>query len=834
MADFKSYITEKKSVDVTNLGELFESLDRQTSHTELRPAQKQSLEALTYNRDKKDTILKISTGAGKTTIGLLYLQSHMEEKEEPAVYLCPTKQLVDQVYQEASKLGIKATIYPAGEPHPHHEGTSAKAVIICTYDKLFNAKTTFDRTDVLLRPCAMVLDDAHAGIEEIKDSYRLRIPDDINNNFIAFFSGSCSKYKKGTWEAILNKDPLASMEIPYWLWRSIIDDITEYLSKFAERQDFMFVWPYLRDILRWCRCIVSGAGTEIIPDIIPICMNKAFYYAKHRLFMSATLADDSILIRELGCSVDAALEPIIPEADKGLGERMVLVPSLVSQDLNRIWVMTICKQLSGKGVRVVILCPNEFMARQWEPYGAHVFMGDDVTNAVAQLKNQTSKLSFVALVQRYDGVDLPDNSCRVLVIDGMPFGESISDKYDNSLVSLSGGTRNTLIYRIEQGMGRAVRSHVDYAVVILAGNDIANFISKNDVVKSMNNDTRLQLKLAQELVKIATETSSDNPSKALLEMLLQCLNRDDGWKQYYDENVKKAPKGNSDINTKKIQMAEADRTAFDLVVKNNTITAISSLKAALNSYDTVSAREKGWYLQRIASYVFETDPSEAFKIQQSAHNKDSNLLCPPSYIVKPVNLNKYESQEILLTWYRSYDNPNGAIASLEDIRARLSFSLKPETIEQAILDLATPLGAKGLRPEKMYGEGPDDLWLWQDLAFVIEAKSENKNSLHKKDSGQLLISLKWFSDNYPTRPKPIPVVVSNATSADDHTGYPDDTRVITEEKMMALINDIESFVSILSSSMPLQIQPKAIADIQANLKLLPEHLLKKYAVYLKK
>ena len=48
-------------------------------------------------------MLKVSTGAGKTAVGLLFLQSHMEEAEEPAVYLCPAVQLVEQVIEEVQR-----------------------------------------------------------------------------------------------------------------------------------------------------------------------------------------------------------------------------------------------------------------------------------------------------------------------------------------------------------------------------------------------------------------------------------------------------------------------------------------------------------------------------------------------------------------------------------------------------------------------------------------------------------------------------------------------------------------------------------------------------------
>src|SRR6266498_3894240 len=99
-------------------------------------------------RSERDLILKMPTGTGKSTVGLLYLMSHMVESRQPGVYLCPNKQLVGQVLEEAARLGVRAHAYPTGQPHPHVDCMNAEAVIVCTYDKLFNAKSTFQRDDV--------------------------------------------------------------------------------------------------------------------------------------------------------------------------------------------------------------------------------------------------------------------------------------------------------------------------------------------------------------------------------------------------------------------------------------------------------------------------------------------------------------------------------------------------------------------------------------------------------------------------------------------------------------------------------------------------------------
>jgi type I site-specific restriction endonuclease len=74
MVDFKKYGGRKRVVDVADPLKLFESLDVKTSHTTLRPAQIEAIQALAARRSERDHVLKMNTGAGKTTVALLYLR----------------------------------------------------------------------------------------------------------------------------------------------------------------------------------------------------------------------------------------------------------------------------------------------------------------------------------------------------------------------------------------------------------------------------------------------------------------------------------------------------------------------------------------------------------------------------------------------------------------------------------------------------------------------------------------------------------------------------------------------------------------------------------------
>lgn len=832
MVNFKGLVKQKRAIDVSRLLDLFNSLDRHSSHIELRPVQEQALSSLTDRRAEKDLILKISTGAGKTLVGLIYLFSHMEEKEEPGAYLCPTIQLADQVLEEAIKLGIRAEFYPPSEPHPSVDGTRGKSVIVCTYAKLFNAKSTFDRTDVLLRPCAIVLDDVHAGVEDIRNRFTLRIASsEMVSDLLSLLSGPCSHYRPGMWENLVAGDPVLSLEVPFWIWKPLVPEILKRLSPHSEDDSFMFVWPFIRDILGCCRCIVSASTIEIIPDVLPVEMCKAYVQAKHRLFMSGTLADDSVLVREIGTDINAAKNPVVPKKDYGLGERMVLAPSLVDKKLDREYVMGLSKALSKK-VNVVVLCPSEPRARDWERVGAQIIRGDDVASTVRELRNPKIGPKLAVFVQRYDGIDLPDNACRVLVIDGMPFGESMTDKYDSSLRATPGGMRNRIVYRIEQGMGRAVRSHVDYAVIILAGAEIALFIAKKEVLGAMNPDTKAQLQLALDLATLAKDDSPQEPEKAVQNMIVQCLKRDEDWKQYYDENVRHLKTSAKPTSDTKLEMAQFERQAFQLAVANDPDGAVSLLESSINAH-ALSEEEKGWYLQKVANYLFDVYPAKALEVQRAAYERSKSLFCPPKTKVRPLTIQESAIQETILKWFKQFDNPNGAIAAIQDLRARLSFEVSPNSMEQALLDLAPLLGLLGSRPEQEFGEGPDDLWLWPTLSFVVEAKNQNKESLHKKDAGQLLLSLNWFSENYRTRPGAQPIVVAKVNLADKKSGFPSNTRVLTPEKMSVLLNEVEKFYQALIQGMPSSLEPKKIAELLPQFGIAPEQFIGRYTVQIK-
>ena len=106
MIDFSKLGKAKGQPKPTKLGELFELLDRKASHNSLRPVQIEALALLDSQLSNRDVLLKVSTGSGKTLVGLIYAEfMRRRYPDEPSIYLCPTNQLVDQVVESAAAIG---------------------------------------------------------------------------------------------------------------------------------------------------------------------------------------------------------------------------------------------------------------------------------------------------------------------------------------------------------------------------------------------------------------------------------------------------------------------------------------------------------------------------------------------------------------------------------------------------------------------------------------------------------------------------------------------------------------------------------------------------------
>ena len=135
-------------------------------------------------RDNKNNIIKMNTGSGKTTVGLLILKS-------PAVYVVPDAYLVEQVCKEAQTLGIKTST-----DENDLSFIRGQSILIINIHKLINGKSVFGMRGVNnVEIGSIIIDDAHACLTTIKDQYTLQIPreTEMYSKILQLFSESLKR-----------------------------------------------------------------------------------------------------------------------------------------------------------------------------------------------------------------------------------------------------------------------------------------------------------------------------------------------------------------------------------------------------------------------------------------------------------------------------------------------------------------------------------------------------------------------------------------------------------------------------------------------------------------
>jgi hypothetical protein len=788
--NFKRLSSAQKPEAPASLGELFSQLDRKATHTSLRPIQVSALEALDKQASERDVVIKLSTGSGKTLVGLVYAEMMRRRyRGDPVVYLCPTNQLVEQVFRSGSAIGVPICTFP--EKGLPYDAFSGDCVLVCTFDRMFNAKTVFESNSI--RPCCIVLDDVHAGVERVKNCYTAKIPDTCFEKFRAILRPLCEKTDPATWRYIEAGSADFKYEIPYWIWSNIHQEIANLLENHLEDKELLFRWENISRYLDLARVCISGQTAEISLPIAAVEEISAYSSAKHRLFMSASIKDGSALISDLNCAPSAFNRIIEPSEDEGAGERMMLVASLLDSNSEKSKIAEVCKKIAAT-TNVVVLTSSIAQATDWTQNGATLHQGKEVENAIEILKTSTG--NYFVFAQRFDGVDLPDEACRILIIDGVPSGDRLCEKIDYQRQKDSPENDVRIVNRFEQAIGRAVRSSADFAAIILVGSDIASFIGRRSVRDILEPRTKAQIDLGKEL---ATLTSDQTISDIIPTMAQALLERNEDWKDAHRTKVKeviKTPRSSGALTINE-SLAIALRDSWIKSKARNFQDAISTLKDVINNYD-YHPLQKAEILYRMASYQNEIDVSAAAETYRAVFSINSNFPRPEQIIGRKFK-RIHEQALNVREYFQKFSEANAAIARIDEIASKLSYAMPYKTFEQGILELGEIIGADSSRPENDTGRGPDNLWILDDAVFCIECKNEKTSSIHKDDAAQLSLSISWCNEMVDLPEGRItPIFATNITAIDRAEDASFGARVLTEKHVFQLIESLRKVVLGLS------------------------------------
>ena len=230
MVNFKKRLAGRKAEKPTDPVKLYETLDRAHDKGPLRPAQLAVLADWFGNhQNTRDIIVKLHTGQGKTLIGLLMLQARLNAGKGPALYLCPDNFLIAQTCEQAEQFGIATC---AADPELPDEFMRGDKILVASVQKLFNGLTKFglNRQSVAIE--TLLMDDAHACTDTIREQCRIRIPSNepAYSTLRTLFAADLEMQGIGTYADICNDKRDALLPVPYWAWVSRETEIARILG----------------------------------------------------------------------------------------------------------------------------------------------------------------------------------------------------------------------------------------------------------------------------------------------------------------------------------------------------------------------------------------------------------------------------------------------------------------------------------------------------------------------------------------------------------------------------------------------------------------------------
>lgn len=836
MVDFRKRLGKGGGAKPVDPIELYKGLDRASDKGPLRPTQLAVLkEWHAKRRNQKDTILKLHTGAGKTLVGLLMLQSKLNEGKGPALYLCPNIFLINQTCDDAKRFGLKVVTQDEDGELPE-EFFESKAILVTTVQKLFNGLTKFKLGARSIQVASIVLDDAHACIDAIREACTLKlgyqhgayseIRDLFDGDLRAQGAGTLAEIKQNRWAAIL--------PVPYWAWLDKADDVATILARYGDTKEVKFAWQLLKDSLRDCHCAFSGKELEIHPYVPPLEQFGSYAKAECRIFMSATVTDDSFLVKGLGLDAAVIRSPLAYEEEKWTGEKMILTPSLIDSRLDR---EAIVKMLAKPGEKrkngVVALCPDEERTKDWAAYGAIICTTDDIYDHITSLKDG-NRTKTVVLSNRYDGIDLPDASCRILIIDSKPFAESVLDRYMERCLDNSEAIATKTARRIEQGLGRAVRGEKDYCVILLIGTDLVAQMKTPALRGYFSPQTRMQVEIGLELAKFAREDAKDDESadKVLTALMSQSLRRDDDWKSYYVGRMNEIAAPTTPPG-RRLEIYQQELLA-ERKSRNGDHAGAAGIMQAIADKLVTDPLEKGWYVQEAARYLYRVSKVEAAKLQQAAHNRNHYLLSPREgvAITKMTPLAQQRIERVR-SWLSEFETSQDMLLYVDAVLDGLVFGGDSEKFEASMDKLGVILGFATQRPDKEWKEGPDNLWCLRDNEYLLfEAKNEvelTRVEISKYEAAQMNTSSAWFAKVYPdakvTRVMVIPTKKVSGAAA-FHPEF--DTVIMRKKGLDALVKNVRAFFTEFRDVDMKSVGEKRVQDALIAHNLIIEKLVNSY------
>lgn len=621
--------------------------------------------------------------------------------------------------------------------------TRGEAIAVTTYSAIFNINSHLSDAQTL------VFDDAHAAEGYVAEAWALSVGRECDQYGQLFDALGDSVDRSFMARMVAPAGPAADASevrlIPIGAIARHADAIDQVLA--AMTGDASYRFKMLRANLASCLFYVARREFYIRPMIPPTFEHEPFTAPSQRLYLSATLGDAGELERAFG-RTEIKRVPVPTAWDRsGSGRRFFVFPELAAAssiphardedsdegtepdaglvghllDLSKKRLVLTPDDESATRIANLLNVPNtkRFTAKDSDA-GIQPFIEADEGTLLAP--------------NRYDGMDLAADACRMMLMSGLPTASHLQDRFLESKLRASEVLHERIRTRVLQGAGRCTRGPKDWAVIVVAGEDILRFLSRSEVRKSLPVELQAEVTFGLD--------QSQAPADDLLYLAESALAQDEIWQEDAEPELARLRR-------------EATRTAQPHVAELSSSTRLevkawtyawqqdweSAARAAVEVFENLRAdglrpyRALWAYLGSAWSALASEDDASAAALRSAdllrkAHGaavgttwlKEVQPLPSASYDSDPLDAEGVEGVVALLKGRLS--SPAKFERQSSQLLANLN-QRKATQYEEGLVALGDLLGADSFKPS---GKGrADAAWVWSPMWITVEAKSEQES-----------------------------------------------------------------------------------------------------------
>jgi hypothetical protein len=366
------------------------------------------------------------------------------------------------------------------------------------------------------------------------------------------------------------------------------------------------------------------------------------------------------------------------------------------------------------------------------------------------------------LVGRYDGIDLPGSTCRIMVMDGLPTGTTLLERYQFSVLAMDHFFGGIIANRTIQLFGRINRGRQDYAVFIVVDKALENWLRNPRNLALFPSLLRHQIFLGEEIQSHWGKELSIDDVGGTVESV---LSRNSDWIQFYKSHItdqNDAEAEHEQIAKDEAIYADYAKAEVKFMTKlwdGDVAGARSELESSINELSITDPLLAGWYCIWIGmTYYQQGNRDAAIDYFETARRRIGKALPLPRPDLA-VQVDKKFQPTVIGRGLASF--AQGDVIAINDRLAKTKIQVANlfdpgathKQAEESLRVIGAALGFDSSRPCTDQKIGPDNLWLdpFRKKAIAFELKTEKGSdaNLSKDDIGQGHNHIQWVSENHP-------------------------------------------------------------------------------------